>query len=497
MMMNTSRFRDRGRLWIVVAATAALFGLILCGSGSPAAAQSASTDPSTPSDSPPVDLNSPELTHRLRLPLVLNPSASIPTPFGVQVYSSPTDSSAALPLAEQAHVSWIRWPISWSSIEPSNTTPENYHFDWLDTQITAARQRGLHLVLTLQGNPSWAATYPGGPIDKVNIKEFADVMGALAERYDGDGWHDAPGSPVVDYWEFYNEPDNGSIAAGEDGQGYWGHNGVKYAQMLCAVYPAMKAASSRAQVALGGIGYDYFEEEGGPFVRRFLDDVLKAGGGRCLDVMTFHYYPGYEPNWAPYGVGLSGKANFLQSLLESYGIRGLPMIVTETGHHSNYYAKWPSTPEIQAGWVVKLFAQSLAADLRVMIWWTWSDYEIYGASWGENGLLNRNLQPKQAYYAYQTAATQLGQAVFQRILSAGELGCDNVQAYLFDRGTPFYVLWSTGEASESVSLPGRSARVVDYAGNTVASAADGADGQTDGKVRITVNSSPVYVEVTP
>jgi hypothetical protein len=495
--MHPLHSRDHRQWWMVVTATVVLLALTLSGFGSPAAAQSASPDSSTTSDSPPVDLNSPALTYRVRLPLVSNSSSSIPTAFGVQLYSSPTDASAALPLAAQAHVSWIRWPISWASVESSNTTPDNYQFAWLDTQILAFRQSGLNLIINIQGNPSWAATYPGGPIDKVNIKEFADVMGALAERYDGDGWHDAPGSPVVDYWEFYNEPDNGSITSGEQGQGYWGHNGVKYAQMLCAVYPAMKAASPRVQVALGGIAYDWFEEDGGPFVRRFLDDVLTAGGGQCLDVMNFHYYPAFEAKWATYGPGLNGKANFLRSLLESYGLRGLPMIVTEAGHHSNNYPDWPSTPEIQAGYVVKLFTQSLAASLKVMIWWTWSDYEIYQYAWGANGLLDRNLQPKLSYYAFQTAATQLGHAFFQRILSSSELGGADVQGYLFERATPLYVLWANGQASASVSLPGRSARVIDYVGNTVAVVTDGADGHTDSKVRITVNSSPVYVEVTP
>jgi hypothetical protein len=491
--MHTAPFRDRGRLWIAAAAGVAALVLALCGPGSPAAAQSTPTDSGTPLVAP----SSPGDVHELHLPLISKAPIGSTTALGVQVYCNPTSACAALPLAVQAHVAYLRWPVAWSSVEPSNTTPDKYNWGWLDTQVLAARQSGLRLVITIGGNPTWAATYPGGPIDKVGLNEFAQFMGAMAERYDGDGWQDAPGSPVVDYWELYNEPDSGSLASARDGQGYWGHSGAAYAKMLCAVFPAVKAASPNEKVALGGMAYDYFEEDGGPFVRSFLDDVLAAGGGKCMDVLAFHYYPGYEPVWSAYGPGLTGKANYLRSKLEAYDVHGMPMIVTETGHHSNNYPVWPSTPEIQAGYVVKLSTQSLASGLEVMIWWLWSDYEILPPVWGENGLLDRNLQPKLSYYAFKEAATELSRAVFQRILSSGELGGADVQGYLFDRGTPLYVLWANGQNSESVRLPGSSARVTDYVGKTLANISDADDGNTDGRVRVTVGSKPIYVEVTP
>jgi hypothetical protein len=411
------------------------------------------------------------------------------------MYSDLSGASVDLPLATQAHVSWVRWPISWTAFEPSNTTPANYNYD-TDSAILAAYQAGFRLIITIGGNPKWAATYANGPIDKTNISEFAQFVGALVERYDGDGWQDAPGSPVVDYWEFYNEPDGGSIAAAERGSGYWGNFGAQYAQMLCAVRPAMKAASPRAQLVMAGIAYDWFEDQGGPFVRKFLGDVLAAGGGRCLDIMNFHYYPPFEANWSQYGPGVVGKANAVRHELELAGVGDLPMISTEGGYHSNNHPNFPSTQEIQAGYVVKLFTQSLAAHLGMMSWFTWSDYETGGYQFA-NGLLDINRQPKLAYYAYQTAASQLGRAAFQRILSPAELGDESIQAYLFQRENPLYVLWSTESFPESVSLPGSSARVTDYVGNLVAQVADSDDGQSDGRVRITVGTDPLYVETTP
>jgi hypothetical protein len=248
---------------------------------------------------------------------------------------------------------------------------------------------------------------------------------------------------------------------------------------------------------LGGMAYDWFREDGGPFVREFLDDVLAAGGGQCLDVANFHYYPPYEHKWSAYGPGVVGKTNALRSKLGAYGLGGLPMIATETGYHSNNVPGAPGTPEVQADYVAKLFTQSLAADLGVLVWFTWSDYDTAGYRYA-NGLLDQSLQPKLAYYAYQTASSKLGTAVFQRILDpTSELGGASLQGYLFNRGGPLYVLWSDGTSAQSASLPGRSARVTDYVGNLGAPIADGDDGQVDGRVTVSVGSHPVYVEVVP
>ena len=60
-----------------------------------------------------------------------------------------------------------------------------------------AVQQCLSLVVSIGVNPTWASTLSEGYLDKANVSEVAQFMGALAERYDGDGVQDAPGSPKV------------------------------------------------------------------------------------------------------------------------------------------------------------------------------------------------------------------------------------------------------------------------------------------------------------
>jgi len=428
-------------------------------------------------------------SHTLFLPGVFsNYRRPFPTVFGAQMYGILSEERVSFSQSQDAKVYWVRWPLSWASIEPTNTLPQDYHWGVYESSIVSATHAGLHLIVTIQNNPDWAATYANGPIDKVDISEFAQFVGALAERYDGDGWEDAAGSPVVDYWEFYNEPDAGDELRARYGASYWGHFGAEYAQMLCAVYPAIKTANPRAQVLLGGLAYDHFEPNGG-FVQEFLDDVLAAGGGDCFDVMNFHYYPTFEPVWAPYGHGLSGKANYLYDKLGQYGQEGKPMISTESGWHSD----GDSTPEIQTRYVVKLFTQSLASHLDLMIWWTWIDP---GSYYGANGLLTQELQPKPAFFAYQAAAIKLGPATFDEIWPAED---PEVEAYRFSTqaGEALYVIWANNDATHTVSLPLSQARLLDMYGEITAVVRDSEDGATDGHVQVSAEPNPIYVEGVP
>ena len=429
----------------------------------------------------------------VHMPVVARSPSRSTSVFGVQMYGALDSSAAALDLAQTAGVSWVRWAFSWGSIEPQDTTPGQYDWTVTDASFSAAKAAGLNVIATMTSNPSWAATYSGGRLDRAGVAPFAEFMAAAVERYDGDGKDDAPGSPVVNYWELYNEPDGGDPIRARYGSGYWGPYGADYAQMLCATYHAAKAASPNAKIVLGGLAYDWFQEDGGPFVRAFLDDVLAAGGGRCVDAVAFHYYPVFESVWTPFGPGLSGKAHYLRSKLDAYGLSSLPLLVTEAGYHSNADPSWPSTPEIQAGYVIKLFTQAIASDISTMIWFSWTDLPDY---WAANGLLDFNQRPKPAYGALTVARRKLGAAFFERRLSDGETGSPSVEAYLFHPVFGLlYVIWLNGSGTHQIRLPGKIARVSGPADETLAKVLDADDGVADGWITVTAGSGPIYVEI--
>lgn len=436
-------------------------------------------------------------TYTTYVPLVSRCWCTRIPPFSVQFYGT-LSASNGLTQAVDAGVRWIRRPFSWASIEPSDTTPENYNWSSLDTSVTNATQEGIELILTIAGQPSWAAIYQMGPV--TNTADMVEFVGALVERYDGDGVDDAPGSPRVRYFELYNEPDNADIGhALHGGWGYWGHNGAQYAELLQALYPVVKQANSQANLVFGGLALDWFEEQGGPFDSQFLDDVLAACQGQnCFDVMNFHYYPVFRHRWESYGADIIGKTNYVQQKLAAYGFTDTPIVCTETSWASN--ADWGSD-ELQSRYTIKVYVRGMAAGLETIVWYKIGD----GDDASLPGLLDSNLQPKPSYWVFQGMTAMLERAVYQRSLTAAETGSEQIEGYVFHVcGQRLDVVWTEDDTpydpDDDPSLPltvqAQALRVVDKSGNeTLLNDED--DGVADGQITILAGGSPLYLEYNP
>jgi hypothetical protein len=436
-------------------------------------------------------------THSIYLPVVTNRlDNSLGTPlFGVQIYSLTYYDRLV-----ETQSSWVRVPISWRQVEPVKGEP--YNWSSTDNRVSAlVAVPGLNIILTIEGNPDWAAEFGengrNGPILTSELGSFASFIRAAVERYDGDGFNDGPGSPVVRYWEFYNEPDSQSLP----GDFRWGPYPQRYAQMLIAVYPQVKAASPMAQVVFGGIAYDWFIDQGGAFHREFLDVVLQSGAGPYFDIMNFHAYPAFDYNWADYGPGIVEKTAFLRQKLADYGL-SKPMMITEAGWHSNAPGggQFPSTPDIQARYVVALFTQSIAADLDSMIWWMLHDPG--GNYQYDNGLIlnDQNGTPKPAFVVYKHMIEQMRTTHYVRRLSTAETGAVDIEAHLFDDWThnrSLYVIWLNPletTSSRLLRLPANTVTVYNMFG-VAQIVSDGNDGVLDGYVTLAVTGAPIYVEV--
>lgn len=428
---------------------------------------------------------------RVFLPLV--PNDAPPSVFGVITYW-PLDDDHGLDDIQAAGAQWARVAFSWSSVEPADTTPEYFNWSRWDEEVSSADSTGVSVVATIHGNPSWAAEYPGGPLYPDHVMDFVELMEAAVERYDGDGKMDAPGSPVVEHWELYNEPDGASIFLAEAGYGYWGDYGAEYADLFRQVYPAIKAANPDVKLLIGGLAYERFREDdpGNPYVRQFLDDFLAAGGGNYIDVFNFHYYPGFADVWEPYGRELIGKTAYFRSMLSGYGL-SMPIVCTEIGEHSD--TSQGGSDETQSRYVVKSFVWAMAADLDYATWFALRDITdgfpyLYG-------LLDPSWQRKPSFYAFRTAAGQLGDASFVRAMSTEELGDTEAEGYVFRKqGQAFYVVWMNDAVTRPVRFGGSTAQVVEKYGlwSTIA---DADDGLADGLVTVDIGSSPVYVHPSP
>ncbi len=132
--------------------------------------------------------------------------------WGVQIYGQ----NLRVENMDKVGAGVVRVPLEWKTIEPANTTPANYQWPAeFEGQLAQLAARNIRIILTLMGNPSWAATYEAGPIDKTDVSELVQFMEAAVDRYSAPPYN-------IKFWEIYNEPDNARKSrAAHGGWGYF------------------------------------------------------------------------------------------------------------------------------------------------------------------------------------------------------------------------------------------------------------------------------------
>ena len=404
------------------------------------------------------------LTPTLYLPVVEREyDAEYVSPFGVAMYGDITDTTG-LQVMKEAGSKWAVTALQWSTIE--FTRGVVYWADF-DAKVQNAQAAGMNVFVLFMGNPAWAAALPGGPV--TNTLDLVSFVVQAAERYDCDGVDDAPGSPCVDYWSFYAEPDNGDLDRARIGWGYWGHNGAGYAAMLSQVSPAVHNANPRAKVLIGGVAYDWFEQDTpvpGPFVRSFLTDTLAAlnrypgGAHKYIDAVAFHFYPISSDRWAT----IREKALEVLGIMERHGVDDLPFLCPEMGYWSS--PKFGSSEQRQAQWLVQQYVRGISLRLRFLAWLP--VYDIAEAGSAEDlypdrtaGLFRLDrVTPKPAYDAYSTMARELAWARYVKPLQV-----TGSEGYVFRMpgGREKTVFWATGSTA-NVPFPYTCLRRVDMGG---------------------------------
>ena len=213
----------------------------------------------------------------------------------------------------QIGAAWAREELSWGNLERGGKG--QWQWSHFDRRLLATAQAGYGIVGMLLTTPAWArvgdcaqraARYAGAGVVALDYwcpparpQDFADYVAAVVERYDGDGYRDAPGSPRVAVWQIWNEPNAWET---------WPGTPAEYAAILEAGYAAAKAADPTAVVATGGLYVlDSFWRDGvGHWDGlRFLDEALAArpSAWRSFDALAVHPY---MPDVAPDQPGLYG-----------------------------------------------------------------------------------------------------------------------------------------------------------------------------------------------
>ena len=432
-----------------------------------------------------------ETPNYIFLPVVMNKYPFLPV-FGIAL--DRLDSSTGMDMISGAGATWTRAGFIWSAIEPQEGA-RNWDAS-LEQKLVDLGTRKIQPIMLIEGTPGWALKngFICGAVAEDKFPALGQFAYDLVKRYSAAPYN-------VRYWELWNEPDvTGLLGCWGDPSDNLFYGGYYYGQMLKAVYPQMKAADPGAQVLVGGLLLDC-DPNNPPagqdcLPAKFLNGILASGAGPYFDGASFHAYDFYtgmgtygNDNWhsssSTTGPVSIAKGRYLKGLLAQYGYGEKYLVSTET---AVFYGKNvmdppcdPNAPvdvEVtKVDYVIHSYAAAVAEGLKANIW-----FSALGVRC--SGLLKSDLTPKAAYYAYQFAEQELGEAVFMRAI--GDYG--QVMGYEYETpGKKLWVVWSLDGQVHPITLPAQPLEVSRVG-------VDGLAVQETNDISLTVDSSPRFIE---
>lgn len=204
----------------------------------------------------------------------------------------------------------LRWMEDAARYYPSASQPD---FADLDTTIAACEQAGLPVCLPLHNFASSMTTQGTGNCsgkNYVNPEAAGQLAGVLAARYKG--------KPV--WYESLNEG-----ASDGNAECCLAYNPVP---LMRAVYQAIKAVDS--SILVGGPALLKLDQ-GLNWIRQWTTNLFANGGGKVVDYLALHYYPGDNTSLP----SLHAIWQTMQEVAVQAGFPDMKLRITEYGFPRN------------------------------------------------------------------------------------------------------------------------------------------------------------------
>lgn len=436
---------------------------------------------------------------------------------------------------------WVKIPlVDWGRIEPAPPKGNVHTYDWvrLDKIISEFQSYGFHIMVVLKARSMWGSTppskdhpftlgYVSSPPRDEYWDDYAKFVYSIVERYDKDGFKDMPGLKIpILHYEIESEAQH---------RLFWQGTVDDYIKLLKVSYSAAKKANSYAKIILSGLSFGDIFDDGFPVQRleerinslpenkqgflihslSFIKKTLEQKD--IFDEVEFHYLNDYR--------GVYGQVEFIRNEMRRNGYEkpiwagdatAAPFIVSSPFSFNPYMPaekglevfellkdkKHPKHLETlrwyfaeQAKNLVKKFVVGMEVGLEgIMMGNTvdWLSYQL--PNFVYQGLIDERKNPRPAYHSYKLLIDKLhGFNTIERLFHT-----DNIYAYRFsgNKKKPVYVLWAEGkEAYVDIELEAKEAALIRIPTNL-----DQMSPQREvltvheGKVRVRVDSTPLFIE---
>jgi hypothetical protein len=340
------------------------------------------------------------------------------------------DRVANLDAAAQSSSTIVRTWVNWFQVAPRR--PANaadpfdpaYRFDDIDELVRDAQARGMEVLLTPWGTPTWANGGKKPNYAPKNVADWTKFIQALALRYSGK----YPGYPAVRFWSIWNEPNLNQFLAPQF-VGKKDASPAVYAKLFRAAYGQIKKANPTAQVAIGEtsprgrdkpFGSSTTQDSHSP--GKFAQLLAAQRPRLVFDAWSHHPYPtGFTApvtervKWP--NVSLTTVPKLEQSIDTWFHRKSTPIWLTEYGYQTR-----PAQPR-----GISLSAQSanlraalaiVARDPRIQmfIWFTFRDDA--GNPW-KSGIVATDGSRKPAYSVFADTVKPLDGRNLSLTIKAG------------------------------------------------------------------------------
>jgi hypothetical protein len=311
----------------------------------------------------------------------------------------------------------LRTLVEWQKVaqtKPANPTDPfdpAYRFDDVDDFVRNAQLRGMEVLITLWGSPTWAN---GGQTPKFmprNVSDFQSFARAVASRYSGR----FPGYPFVRFYTIWNESNLGNFFAPQfNAQGRI-ISTRNYARLAKAGIAGIRAGNSSALVAIGETsshGRDKKKAGQTDTVApaTFMKGVAAAWGKVKFDAWAHHPYP-FPVNQKPTqlvrypNVTLTTMPRFEKDLDAAFKRKNVPVWISEYGNETKPGEPKGVTEAQQAAYIPQAITMAKKdARVQMFVWFVMEDSA--GSTW-QSGIYRPSGVAKRAQPRFAPAARPL------------------------------------------------------------------------------------------